>query len=99
MARTRAWIAFAFAWLLPGTAAIAQGTASPPATQPPAADEPATTIEDVIVVTASRTEQKLVDAPATMSVFTAEDIQSIPAQNYGDLLRNIPGMTPTHTVA
>jgi len=99
MARTRAWIAFAFALLLPGTAATAQGTASPPATQPPAADEPATTIEDVIVVTASRTEQKLVDAPATMTVFTAEDIQSIPADDYGDLLRNIPGMNVTQTGA
>jgi iron complex outermembrane receptor protein len=100
MARTRAWIAFAFALLLlPCTAALAQEVASPPAAEPPAGDEPATTIEDVIVVTASRTEQKLVDAPATMTVFTAEDIESIPADDYGDLLRNIPGMNVTQTSA
>ncbi|HXT23159.1 MAG TPA: TonB-dependent receptor [Thermoanaerobaculia bacterium] len=99
MARTRAWIAFAFALLLVSTAARAQEVASPPATEPPPGEEPAATIEDVIVVTASRTEQKLVDAPATMSVFTAEDIQSIPADDYGDLLRNIPGMNVTQTSA
>ena len=99
MARHRAWIAFAFAFLLPCTVATAQEVASPPATEPPPGEEPATTIEDVIVVTASRTEQKLVDAPATMTVFTAEDIQSIPADDYGDLLRNIPGMNVTQTSA
>jgi outer membrane receptor protein involved in Fe transport len=99
MARTRAWIPFAFALLLPCAAAIAQEVASPPATEPPPGEEPAATIEDVIVVTASRTEQKLVDAPATMTVFTAEDIQSIPADDYGDLLRNIPGMNVTQTSA
>ncbi len=99
MARTRAWLPFAFALLLPCSLASAQEVASPPATEPPPGDEPAATIEDVIVVTASRTEQKLVDAPATMTVFTAEDIQSIPADDYGDLLRNIPGMNVTQTSA
>lgn len=99
MARTRAWLPFAFALLLPCSLASAQEVASPPATEPPPGDEPAATIEDVIVVTASRTEQKLVDAPATMSVFTAEDIQSIPADDYGDLLRNVPGMNVTQTSA
>ncbi|HET9768169.1 MAG TPA: TonB-dependent receptor [Thermoanaerobaculia bacterium] len=99
MARTRAWLPFAFALLLPCSLASAQEVASPPATEPPPGDEPAATIEDVIVVTASRTEQKLVDAPATMTVFTAEDIQSIPADDYGDLLRNVPGMNVTQTSA
>lgn len=99
MARTRAWIAFAFAFLLPTAAALAQGTPPPTPTESATAEEPATTIEDVIVVTASRTEQKLVDAPATMSVFTTKDIEQIPVQNYGDLLRNIPGMNVTQTGA
>jgi len=91
---------FLVTWLaLPAPPAAAQEVASPPAAEPPTGDEPAATIEDVIVVTASRTEQKLVDAPATMTVFTAEDIQSIPADDYGDLLRNIPGMNVTQTSA
>jgi|CXWL01.1.fsa_nt_gi iron complex outermembrane receptor protein len=48
--------------------------------------------EDVIVVTASRTEQSLHDAPVTMSVLTTKDIADIPADDAGDLLRNIPGL-------
>lgn len=47
--------------------------------------------EDTIVVTASRAEQRLHDVPAAMSVITAEDIEAFPADNYGDLLRNVPG--------
>jgi outer membrane receptor protein involved in Fe transport len=34
----------------------------------------------------------LVDAPATMSVLTNADIMTAPSQNYGDLLRNVPGL-------
>lgn len=56
------------------------------------ADEPSSEVSDVVVVTASRTEQSLHDAPATISVLTAEDIADIPADDYGDLLRNVPGL-------
>ena len=99
MARTRQWLAFAFLASLVPALATAQEAASPTGAEPPAEEEPAATVEDVIVVTASRTEQKLVDAPATMTVFTAEDIESIPADDYGDLLRNVPGMNVTQTSA
>jgi outer membrane receptor protein involved in Fe transport len=44
-----------------------------------------------IVVSASRTETALVNAPATMSVITTETIARSPAQNFGDLLRTVPG--------
>ena len=49
-------------------------------------------VEDVIVVTASRTEQALHEVPAAVSVLSAEQIEEIPADDFGDLLRNVPGM-------
>lgn len=57
-----------------------------------ATEEPAREVEDIVVVTASRTEQSLHDAPATISVLTEADIAAIPADDYGDLLRNVPGL-------
>jgi iron complex outermembrane receptor protein len=62
------------------------------ATQTPPAEEPADTIEEVIVVSASRTEQPVAEAPATVSVITSQDIAQTPADDYGDLLRNVPGL-------
>jgi outer membrane receptor for ferrienterochelin and colicins len=52
-----------------------------------------------VVVTASRVESSLVNAPATMSVVSSETIQSSPAQNYGDLLRSVPGLNVVQTSA
>jgi outer membrane receptor for ferrienterochelin and colicin len=49
-------------------------------------------ISDVVVVTASRAEATLLNAPATMSVVTSDVIATSPAQNYGDLLRSVPGL-------
>jgi len=55
--------------------------------------------ETIEVVSASKTQQALIDAPATMSVVTADTIASSPAQNYGDLLRSVPGLNVTQTSA
>jgi outer membrane receptor protein involved in Fe transport len=49
-------------------------------------------VTDVVVVTASRAEVPLLEAPATMSVVGSDVIASTPAQNYGDLLRAVPGL-------
>ncbi|HXD74367.1 MAG TPA: TonB-dependent receptor plug domain-containing protein, partial [Vicinamibacterales bacterium] len=49
-------------------------------------------LTDTVVVSATKTETQLVDAPATMSVITNAELQSSPAQNYGDLLRKLPGV-------
>ena len=49
-------------------------------------------IGEVLVVSASRSETALIDAPATMTVLSSEAIELNPAQNYGDLLRSVPGM-------
>lgn len=48
--------------------------------------------EEVVVVTASKVETALINAPVTISVITTEKIASSPAQNYGDLLRSVPGL-------
>ncbi|MEO8256862.1 MAG: TonB-dependent receptor [Acidobacteriota bacterium] len=48
-------------------------------------------LSDTVVVSATRSEQALVDAPATMSIVTSATIASTPAMNYGDLLRSVPG--------
>jgi iron complex outermembrane receptor protein len=49
-------------------------------------------IGETVVVSAGRIETALVDAPATMSVLTEEVVASTAAQNYGDLLRAVPGV-------
>ncbi len=45
-----------------------------------------------VVVTASRVESSLINAPTAMSVVSSETIMNAPAQNYGDLLRAVPGL-------
>jgi len=50
------------------------------------------TIGETVIVSASRTESALVDAPAAMSVLTSGVLASTPAQNYGDLMRTVPGV-------
>ncbi|HEY7171577.1 MAG TPA: TonB-dependent receptor [Vicinamibacterales bacterium] len=49
-------------------------------------------VSDTVVVTASRSDEKLIDAPATMTVIPSSVLESSPAQNYGDLLRAVPGV-------
>src|SRR5688500_4815842 len=55
--------------------------------------------EETVVVSASRTEEKLINAPATMSVIGAQTIQSAPTQNFAELLRTVPGMNITQVSA
>ena len=73
--------------------ALAQNQQSPPP------QDPAPTFEDQVVVSASRVEQQLVNAPAAVSVVTSETIQSSPATNIGDLLRAVPGVNVTQVSA
>jgi iron complex outermembrane receptor protein len=75
------------------------------AQQPPAApqdpqdpDRPPT-FEDQVVVSASRGEEELVNAPAAVSLITSETIENSPATNMGDLLRAVPGINLTQTSA
>jgi iron complex outermembrane receptor protein len=71
-----------------------------PSQQPPAEDpDRPVTYEEQVVVTASRSEQQLVNAPAAVSLVTAQTIENSPATNIGDLLRSVPGVNVMQTSA
>ncbi|MCA1652557.1 MAG: TonB-dependent receptor plug domain-containing protein, partial [Acidobacteria bacterium] len=69
----------------------------PPAQPPPPAETP--TYEETVVVSASRSEEKLINAPATMSVITTQAIEIAPSQNFAELLRSVPGINITQVSA
>ena len=54
---------------------------------------------ETVVVSASKVESTIQNAPVTMSVITSETIQSAPGQNFGDLLRTVPGVNVIQTSA
>jgi iron complex outermembrane receptor protein len=100
-------MAFGLAVLMMMTvpAAAQQPPAQPPQQpqpqQPPPKpeDEQPPVFEEQVVVTASRVEQQLVNAPATVSVITSDVIQSTPATNYAELFRAVPGVNISQTSA
>ena len=47
---------------------------------------------ETVVVSASRTESTVLDAPATLTVVPAAALAAMPSQSYGDILRTVPGM-------
>ncbi len=49
-------------------------------------------LSETVVVTASKIEEFPINAPATLSVIDERTIRDMPTQNFGDLLRAIPGM-------
>jgi iron complex outermembrane receptor protein len=67
--------------------------------QPPAQGDQAPAFEEQVVVTASRVEEQLVNAPAAVSVVNSATIQNSPATNVGDLLRSVPGVNVTQVSA
>ena len=48
--------------------------------------------DEVISVTASKYEQRLNEVPAAISVLDERALEELPADDYGDLLRNVPGL-------
>ena len=78
---------------LPGflTAVVDQVSVQGPTDVPPVTLQIASRGEDV-VVTASKTESSVVNAPVSISVITAADLAAAPVQNFGDILRSVPGM-------
>ena len=79
--------------------ALAQGNPQPPPAQSPAEEEKPPTFEEQVVVSASRSEQALVNAPAAVTLITSQTLQSSPGSNMGDLLRAVPGINVTQTSA
>lgn len=102
-------MAFGLAVFLMTTVAAAaqqQPPAQPPQPppqqqQPPPKpeDEQPPVFEEQVVVTASKVEQQLVNAPATVSVVTSDVIQGTPATNYAELFRAVPGVNISQTSA
>ena len=74
----------------------APGDPAPPDTLQAAAtdttDLPYMGMVDVVVVTASRTEQRVADAPAALTVFNEQHIQDLPASYYTDYMRIASGV-------
>ena len=60
-------------------------------TQKPEEQEPQK-YEETVVVSGSKTEEKLINAPVTMTVITADTIENAPTRNFADLLRSMPGL-------
>ena len=69
----------------------------PPQTQKP--EEEPQKYEETVVVSGSRTEEKLINAPVTMTVITADTIQNAPTRNFAELLRSVPGLNLTQVSA
>jgi len=86
--------------LAPG--AYAQQQPPPPTTPPPAQQqqqEPPVRVEENVVVSATKVEQQLVNAPATVTVIGPRALEIAASQNYGDILRNVPGVNITQVSA
>jgi len=55
--------------------------------------------QELVVVSATRTENSIAQSPAAVTVITAEAIERTPADDLGDLLRNVPGVNVSQTSA
>jgi len=85
--------------LVLASATVAFAQVPTPPQQPPAKPEEQPIYEEQVVVTASKVEQQLVNAPATVSVVTSDVIASTPATNYAELFRSVPGVNLSQTSA
>jgi iron complex outermembrane receptor protein len=86
----------------PAPAKDPQAAAAKPEQKPdPKPDQPPEKpkYEETVIVSASRTEEKLINAPATMTVIGPETIQSSPTQNFAELMRTVPGVNITQVSA
>lgn len=49
-------------------------------------------LADIVVVSTSRVESRLINAPATLTVLSGDVLTNTAAQTYADLLRGVPGV-------
>ncbi len=70
-----------------------------PASKPGEKEEQPPRYEEQVVVTASKVEQQLINAPAAVSVIGAQTLASKPASDYATLFRAVPGVNVTQTSA
>lgn len=95
--------------LCPAVSSKAQEGSKPPSSdqqdqkkpeeKKPEEERPELTYSETVVVTASKVQEQLINVPATVSVVTSDAIENAPAQNYGDLLRTVPGVNVAQTSA
>jgi outer membrane receptor protein involved in Fe transport len=76
----------------PSPPAGGQAPATPPDTAP-------IMVTENIVVSASKTEQLIVDAPATMTVIGPRALEVAPSSDYSQVLRSVPGLNITQISA
>jgi outer membrane receptor protein involved in Fe transport len=67
--------------------------------KPPPAPQTDAAVDEIVVVTASRREEQLLNAPATMTVITDDMLGVAPSQSVTDLLRLVPGLNTVQTSA
>jgi outer membrane receptor protein involved in Fe transport len=56
-------------------------------------------LADMVVVTASKFDEEVINAPATATVIPEQTIRELPSQNLAELLRAVPGMNVVQTSA
>jgi outer membrane receptor protein involved in Fe transport len=80
-----------------------ENPASGQAPQPPAETsdtaQESPVYSEQVVVSASKTEETLVNAPASVSIITSQTIQNNASTSYADLFRSVPGVNVTQTSA
>ncbi len=76
-----------------------QKPATQPAPENQQAPEESPVYKEQVVVTASKTEQALVNAPATVSLISNQTIVNNGSTSYADLFRAVPGVNVTQTSA
>lgn len=83
-----------FLWVFAGALGMGSVLLGAPGDDEPPAQDPQRQphVKETIVVTASRTEQEIQKSPAAMTVLTELELETSPADDYGDLLRNVPGL-------
>ena len=91
MSKIWRYLALALIVLLPLAAPVMaqEGQSGESADEEPQAEDK---FDEVISVTASKYEQRLNEVPAAISVLDERALQELPADDYGDLLRNVPGL-------
>ena len=76
-----------------------QKPATQPAPETQQTPEESPVYKEQVVVTASKTEQALVNAPATVSLISSQTIVNNGSTSYADLFRAVPGVNVTQTSA
>jgi iron complex outermembrane receptor protein len=99
---TRAFVVFTFISVATLASLVVAQEQTPQTQDEQSQEEPSDkppTYSETVVVTASKVDTQIINAPAAISVIGADVIASSGAQNYGDLIRTVPGANVAQTSA